>query len=207
MKELIASLLAWYSAALQSGGYWLVTALMVMESTIFPVPSEVIIPPAAHLAHTTGRMTVWGVVLAGALGSWLGATLMYWASRWAGRPLVLRYGRYMRMSEAKIQLAENWARRYGPAGVFVSRLVPGVRQIVGIPMGIVKMDFRWYSLYTFAGAAIWCSVLAWLGVVAGDDPQVLKGDVHRITLWLGGILAVLGTLYYFLVHRSTREKS
>ena len=180
---------------------------MVMESTIFPVPSEVIIPPAAHLAHTTGKMSVWGVVLAGALGSWLGATLMYWASRWAGRPLVLRYGRFVRMSEAKIQLAENWARRYGPAGVFVSRLVPGVRQIVGIPMGIVKMDFRWYSLYTFAGAAIWCSVLAWLGVVAGDDPQVLKGDVHRITLWLGGILAVLGTLYYFLVHRSTREKS
>jgi membrane protein DedA with SNARE-associated domain len=104
----------WYLATLKTGGYPLIGLLMAMESSIIPLPSEVVIPPAAHLAHT-GQipLSLWGIVLAGTAGSWLGATIMYWASRWAGRPLVMRYGKYFMVSPAKVEGAERWAAHYG----------------------------------------------------------------------------------------------
>ncbi len=197
MKELID----WYQTSLASGGYPLIAALMAMESTVVPVPSEFIIPFVAQRAYATGSLSLWGIVLAGTLGSWIGATIMYWASRLAGRPLVLRYGRYCRVPEAKVHAAERWAGRFGPFGVFVARLLPGVRQLIGIPMGIVKMDFKWYSLFTLLGSGLWCLILVWVGIAAGNDPKLLHGDMRRVTLWLFGAVAVLGLLYYFLVHR------
>jgi membrane protein DedA with SNARE-associated domain len=174
---------------------------MAIESTILPVPSELVIPFAAQRAQATGHLSLWGIALAGTLGSWIGATIMYWASRLAGRPLVLRYGRFFLVPEPKLHAAERWAGRFGSFGVFVARLLPVVRHLIGIPMGIVKMDFKWYSLFTLVGSAVWCSVLTYVGVAAGNDEQLLKGDMHRITLWLLGAVVILGLLYYFLVHR------
>src|SRR5580658_936637 len=99
MIELINHCVDWYQRTLDSGGYPLIAALMAIESTVVPIPSEAVIPFAAHQAHTTGHMSLTGIVLAGTIGSWVGATIMYWASRWAGRPLVLRYGAYCMVSE------------------------------------------------------------------------------------------------------------
>jgi membrane protein DedA with SNARE-associated domain len=201
MKETIAHLIQWYQSTLDAGGYPLITALMALESTLIPIPSELIIPFAAQRAQAGGHMSAPGIVLAGALGSWVGATIMYWLSRVAGRPLVLKYGGYFLVPEAKLHAAERWAERFGSFGVFVARLLPVVRHLIGIPMGIVKMDFRHYSIFTLVGSILWCAVLAWVGVVAGKDEKLLQGDLHRITLWLAGAVAVLGALYYFLVHR------
>src|SRR5579859_5737207 len=100
---MLKGLIDWYLAKLSTGGYPLIALLMAIESSIVPLPSELIIPPAAHLAYThQSRLGVVGIVLAGTIGSWAGATLMYWASRLAGRPLVLRYGRYLLISPAKV---------------------------------------------------------------------------------------------------------
>lgn len=201
MHQFIVHLIDWYQSTLDSLGYLGVAALMAMESTIFPLPSELVIPFAAQRAHANGRLSLAGIVVAGAIGSWIGATIMYWVSRWAGRPLVLRYGRFFLVPETKVHAAENWASHFGSAGVLVARLLPVVRHLIGIPMGIVKMDFRFYSLFTLIGSAVWCAVLAWLGVAAGNDPKLLQGDAHRVTLWLAGVVILLGLLYYFLVHR------
>src|SRR5438045_7030874 len=96
-------LINWYMGALETGGYPLIALLMAIESSIVPLPSELIIPPAAHLAHThQSGLGIAGIILAGTIGSWAGATLMYWASRLAGRPLVLRYGRYIFITPAKV---------------------------------------------------------------------------------------------------------
>ena len=174
---------------------------MALESTFVPIPSEVIIPPAAYLAHTQGQMSLLGIILAGSAGSWVGAAAMYWAARLLGRPLVLRFGRYIGISPAKIELAEAWAARYESAGVFFSRLLPVIRHLIGIPVGILRMDFRWYALATLAGSLLWCSVLAGLGKTIGQHPELLAGSLHRFFALVLGAAALLAGLYYVFVQR------
>ena len=208
MAELLHQFSDWYLSVIGQGGYWLIAGLMALESTFVPIPSEVIIPPAAYLAHTQGQMSLLGIILAGAAGSWIGAAAMYWASRLLGRPLVLRFGRYVLLSPAKIELAERWAARYESAGVFFSRLLPVIRHLIGIPVGILRMDFRWYALATLAGSLLWCSVLAWLGKTIGQHPELLAGSLHRFFALVLGAAALLAGLYYFLVQRpATKQKS
>ena len=213
--HILEPVLNWYKEALASWGYTAVVLLMAMESSIIPLPSEVVIPPAAHLAWSNGGMmflgvqfTGWsaqiGLVIAGTVGSWLGAAVMYWASRWAGRPLVMRYGKYFFISAEKVAGAERWAAHYGAFGIFAARLLPVVRHLIGIPAGIVRMDFWRYSLYTLIGSGIWSAVLCWLGVKVGGD--ISKGEMHKVTFWLAGFLLVVGAMYYFFVHRHMKAK-
>ena len=201
MHDLFKQLIDWYLQSLESGGYLLIVLLMFIESTFLPLPSELIIPPAAHLAYTKGNMSLIGIVIAGAVGSWLGATAMYWVSRWAGRPLILKFGKYFLLSPEKIEKAERWAANYGNFGIFASRLLPVVRHLIGIPAGIVQMNYLRFSLYTLLGSSLWCGVLCWLGVKAGQDQALMNGELHSITFWVIGLLAVLGVIYYFFVHR------
>jgi len=208
LADLLHQFSDWYLSVIGQGGYWLIAGLMALESTFVPIPSEVIIPPAAYLAHTQGQMSLLGIILAGTAGSWIGAAAMYWASRLLGRPLVLRFGRYILLSPAKIELAERWAARYESAGVFFSRLLPVIRHLIGIPVGILRMDFRWYALATLAGSLLWCSVLAWLGKTIGQHPELLAGSLHRFFALVLGAAALLAGLYYFLVQRpATKQKS
>ena len=125
----------WYLSVLGDGGYWLIGALMALESTFVPIPSEIIIPPAAYLAHTQGQLSVYGIVAAGTLGSWVGAALMYWGARLLGRPFMIKFGPYVGIAAAKIEKAESWAAHYGTPGVFFSRLLPVIRHLIGIPAG------------------------------------------------------------------------
>ena len=201
MHDLLKPLLDWYAHSLQTGGYPLIILLMAIESSIVPLPSELIIPPAAHLAYTSGNMSLTGIVLAGALGSWIGATAMYWVSRWAGRPLVLKFGKYFLVSPEKVEKAERWAAAYGNFGIFASRLLPVVRHLIGIPAGIVQMNYWKFSLWTLIGSGLWCGVLCWLGVKAGQDEALMRGELHSITLWGAGVLGLLGAIYWFFVHR------
>lgn len=206
LHETLARFKDWYVHLIDTGGYGTVILLMALESTVVPIPSEVIIPVAAHLAHTRGNMTVAGVVVAGVIGSWLGAMIMYWASRWAGRPLVLKYGKFFLISPEKVAAAERWAAQFGPFGVFFSRLLPVVRHLIGIPAGIVKMNFGLYSLFTILGSAVWCSVLAWLGIKAGQDEALMKGELHRVLIWIVAAFVVLGGIYYAFVHRHMKTE-
>lgn len=199
-------LLDWYMSTLETGGYPLVALLMAIESSILPLPSELVIPPAAHLAATKGTFSYAGLVIAGAIGSWVGATVMYWLSRWLGRPIILKYGKYIFIPEEKVHGAERWAEKFGSMGIFISRLLPVVRHLIGIPAGIVKMNYIKFSIYTLLGSAIWCGVLCWLGVTAGKDQQLMEGSYHRIALWLAGVAGALGVIYYFFVHRHMKAE-
>ena len=215
LKAVLKPVIDWYLATLKTGGYPLVALLMAIESSIVPLPSEVVIPPAAHLVwngegmpflgnHLTGWQGLVGVVIAGTVGSWLGAAVMYWGSRWAGRPLVLRYGKYFFIKPEKVEGAERWAAHYGGMGIFMARLLPVVRHLIGIPAGIVRMNFLKYSIYTIIGSAIWCSVLCWLGVHVGGE--ISKGELHRVSYWIIGATLALGGLYYFFVHKQMKRK-
>ncbi len=200
-------LIDWYASKLTAWGYPLIALLMAIESSIVPLPSEVIIPPAAHLAHPhQANLSLVGIILAGTIGSWLGATVMYWASRLAGRPLVMRYGRFVLIPPQKVEGAERWAAHYGSMGIFISRLLPVVRHLIGIPAGIVRMNYKAFSLYTLLGSGIWCAVLCYVGIKMGQDEKLMKGELHRISLWLGGAMLVLGGMYYFFVHRHMKKQ-
>ena len=191
----------WYLDVLAQGGYWLIAGLMALESTIVPIPSEVIIPPAAYLAHSQGEFSLAGVIAAGTLGSWVGASIMYWGARWLGRPMVLKLAPYVGVAATKIEMAEAWSARYGWPGVFFSRLLPVIRHLIGIPAGILRMNFRWYCFATLAGSLLWTSVLAWLGVTVGSHPELLQGSLHRFFLLVLAVGAALAALYYVFVQR------
>lgn len=209
MHELIVTWFEW----VRDWGYLGVLLLMAMESSILPVPSELVIPPAAYWAaqgkHGT---TLAGVVVAGTIGSYLGAAVMYAVSRWLGRPLVLKYGRFVRITPEKLERAERFLERYEKGGVFFARLLPVVRHLIGIPAGIVRMRFLPYSIWTIVGSALWCAVLAWFGqkVLGADpklieDPEAMSHAIKSNMLWIVAGVVLLGVLYFAML-RMTQKR-
>ncbi len=199
----------WFGWVLR-GGYAGIIILMAMESSIFPVPSEVVIPPAAFLA-AQGHLNFWGVILAGTLGSYLGAAATYWISRLVGRPLAVRYGRFVLLSPQKLERAEIWLARYESGGVFFARLLPVVRHLISIPAGIVRMSFFIFSLVTILGSAIWCCVLAYLGLKAYrvepellSNPEAMVHFVKAQSHWIVLLVIIFASLY-LLTLRLTRR--
>lgn len=206
MHDLIQRLLAAYQQSLQTGGYPYIVFLMALESSVVPIPSEVIIPPAVILVGSgNSSMTCFGIVLAAAIGSLLGATVMYWGSRIAGRPLAMKYGALVLIPSEKVERAERWSMRFGSFGIFLSRMLPVVRHLIGIPAGIVRMNYWKFALYTLLGSLVWCGVLAYVSFIAGKDARLMHGEIREITLWAAGAALVLGSAYYFLVHRLSRR--
>jgi membrane protein DedA with SNARE-associated domain len=190
----------WFGWVLR-GGYTGIIVLMAMESSIFPVPSEIVIPPAAFLA-AQGKLSFAGVVLAGTLGSYLGSAITYWASRLIGRPLIIKYGRFVLLTPKKLERAEHWLARNEAGGIFFARLLPVVRHLISIPAGIVRMNFGLFSLMTITGSAIWCYILAYLGDKAYrvepelmTDPEALVRFIHSQSTWILVVVVVLAALY------------
>jgi len=184
-----------------TGGYVGIIVLMAMESSVFPVPSEIVIPPAAFLA-AQGKLSFTGVVLAGVLGSYLGSAITYWASRLIGRPLIVKYGRFVLVTPKKLEQAEQWLARYEAGGVFFARLLPVVRHLISIPAGIVRMNFGLFSLVTIAGSALWCWILAYLGDKAYrlepdllTSPDALVRFIHGQSKGILLVVAIFAALY------------
>jgi membrane protein DedA with SNARE-associated domain len=194
-----------YLGWVENWGYPGIIILMAMESSIFPVPSEIVVPPAAFMAAQGGKMSFWGVVLAGTFGSWLGATVTYWVSMLLGRVVIVKWGKYFFVSEEKLVRAEQWIHRYEAGGIFFARLLPVVRHLISIPAGIIRMKFSMFSLMTVVGSFIWCWVLAVFGEKAYKvQPDLIEKPealIHFIKSQSLGIIAVIGclTALYFLV--------
>jgi membrane protein DedA with SNARE-associated domain len=196
----------------QNWGYVGIILLMAMESSIFPVPSELVIPPAAFLA-AEGKLNIYGVVAAGTFGSWLGAAASYWVALWLGRVVIARFGRYFFINEAKLERAERWLQRYELGGIFFARLLPVIRHLISFPAGLIRMDFARFSLMTIIGSAIWCSVLAWFGqtvitqkmVDAKNVADILKAVKESQNFHYIVIAIVMLTLLYFIVMRLTAK--
>jgi len=178
----------------QDWGYLGIIALMAMESSIFPVPSELVIPPAA-----------------GTFGSWLGAAASYWVALWLGRVVIARWGRYFFVNEDKLERAERWLHRYELGGIFFARLLPVIRHLISFPAGLIRMNFAKFSLVTVIGSAIWCSVLAWFGQTVITREMVESKNVGALVTAVKQsqnfhyilIAIVVLTLLYFAVMRLT----
>lgn len=197
-------------------GYWGVFVLMALESSIIPVPSEIVMAPAAYWA-AQGRMDFYLVILAGTLGSYAGAVISYYLAKWLGIPFIKKYGRFFLLSEAKVESANKWANDFGAGGVFMARLLPVIRHLISIPAGILSMDFTQFSIATIAGSALWCTILSWFGrKVLGSHPELLQSPEDMMTvlrqelLWFV-IAAILFTILYGFVtiyqKRKTKHES
>jgi len=179
-------------------GYFGVFIMMAIESTVFPLPSELVVPPAAYWA-AQGSFSFWGVVFASTFGSWFGSAVSYLVARRLGRPLILRYGRFFFLPEKKWLLAEQWIQHYSTVGVFFARLLPVVRHLVSLPAGAARMRFLPFSISTLLGSFTWSWVLARFGQeVLGSDPRLLTDPdalIHVLKaklLWLViGVIVML----------------
>ncbi len=212
LHELITIWFGW----VETWGYAGVFVLMALESSIVPVPSEIVMPPAAFWA-AQGKMDFGGVVLAGTAGSFVGSILNYYLARWLGEPVINRYGKYFLMPPEKVKMAEVFVARFGTAGIFLARLLPVVRHLISIPAGILKMPVVPFSIATTVGAGIWCFILAWFGrEVLGSQPEllqspeamiaVLKAKLHWFVLAVVSLAVLYGVVVWFK-RKSPEKKS
>ena len=175
-------------------GYPGVILAMAIESACIPLPSEVIMPFSGYLAYK-GRFDIIAVSVAGAVGCVLGSILAYWVGIKGGKPLILRYGRYILISPKEIELAERWARRYGDKAVLISRLMPVVRTFISLPAGMFGVGFPKFVLYTFIGSLPWCLALAYAGKALGENWHIVGGWIRKVD-WLIAILILFGVVLF-----------
>ena len=213
MEQTLHQLLASWMQFVLDWGYLGIAIMMAFESTAVPIPAEIVIPPAAFWA-AQGKLNVILVVIAATAGSWIGSAISYWVSYKLGRPLIERYGKYLFLSTPKIEKADQWFATYGAGGIFVARLLPGIRHVISVPAGVFHMDFRKFSLMTILGAGIFCSALAWFGMqVLGDQPDLMKDPSAMITVlkekshYLIGFAVVIGALYWLMTWMQKRASA
>jgi membrane protein DedA with SNARE-associated domain len=212
MEETIHHLLIVWMKFILDYGYLAIFVMMALESTAVPIPAEIVIPPAAYWA-AQGKLSFAGVILAATAGSWFGSAISYWIASKLGRPLVEKYGRYLLMSPEKIAKADQWFDAYGTGGIFVARLLPGIRHLISLPAGLFHMNFKWFSIMTTAGAGIFCAALAWFGAkVIGDhpelmnDPSAMTAVLKEKSHYLIGFALVIGLLYWLMTWMQRRAK-
>jgi membrane protein DedA with SNARE-associated domain len=187
-------------------GYLGIVAAMFLESSFFPFPSEVVIPPAGYLA-SQGRMSLWLVIILGTLGSLLGALFNYWISLKLGRPLILRYGRFFGLTPRTYNKAEKYFRKHGEISTFVGRLVPGLRQYISLPAGLARMHLLRFAIFTGLGAGIWVTVLALLGYFIGNNQELLKKSLHWVTIYTAIFLIFIVLLYVWWSRRRSHRRA
>ena len=164
-------------------GYPGIIALMAMESSVLPVPSELVMPPAGYWA-AKGEMNFVLVVLCGVIGSIIGALANYYGAQLIGRPLIQRYGKYILLSEKNLLRSERFFAQHGEISTLIGRLFPVIRHLISIPAGLHRMPLGKFILYTAVGAAIWCAILTWIGYFLGQNEAALRNDeIHRYVTW------------------------
>ena len=193
--------------------YWTITLLMTIESSFIPFPSEVVVPPAAYKAASTGEMNVWLVIFFSTLGAEIGALINYFLALWLGKPIVYkfansRFGHMCLIDQAKVETAENFFLKYGVAATLTGRLVPAVRQLISIPAGLAKMNLAKFMLFTAVGAGAWNSVLAGLGYylesVVPEDQLIATVSEYSHEIGIAIIIAVVAVVA-FLVYKGWKK--
>jgi len=197
------SVISWLVESIGAMGYPGIFILMAMESSVIPIPSELIMPPAGYLAQA-GQMNIVIAILCGTFGSLFGAYANYFAARYLGRPLVLKYGRYVWITEEKFLKVETFFLKHGEISTFIGRLLPVVRHLISLPAGLAGMNHLKFSLYTLLGAGIWVTILAWIGYFIGSNQALIVRYSHQALYGALIFSAVLIIIYVKL--QTKREK-
>ena len=202
--HIISALTSWLVDTIGSMGYTGIISLMFLESSFFPFPSEVVMPPAGYLAWK-GEMSLSLVLLSGIAGSLLGALFNYWIAVTLGRPFLLKYGKYFFISPESIDKADKFFQKHGHVSTLVGRLLPVIRQYISLPAGIARMPMKTFMLFTTIGAGAWVTVLTFAGYLLGEHQDMLKEYLHIITIACIGLAVLIAGGYILYLRR--RRKS
>lgn len=182
-------------------GYVGIVLLMTVESCFIPFPSEVVMIPAGYLA-SKGEMNAFVAVFCGVLGSVLGALINYYICYFWGRSFVLKWGKFFGISEAKFIKFEAFFNRHGEFSTFTCRLLPGIRQYISMPAGLVRMNLFKFILFTALGSFIWVSILVALGYFVGENEELLRLYLQEIIIALV-VFVFLLLLFYLKFKKKT----
>jgi len=196
---MLESFVHWLLDAFRDLGYPGIIVLMAMESSILPVPSELVMPPAGYLA-AKGEMNFLLALACGVVGSIIGALANYYGAHWIGGPFLRRYGKYVFLTEAALARSERFFAQHGEFSTFVGRLFPVVRHLISIPAGLHRMPLPKFIGYTALGAFVWCTILTAIGYALGRNEAVLQNEtVQRYVTWaivaLIPIVAIAAAVY------------
>ena len=177
-------------------GYAGIVAAMAIESCCIPLPSELVMPLAGFLAYQH-TFNLWLAGVVGAIGCVVGSAVAYWIGALGGRPLLLRYGRYILISPHDADRADAYFARYGDATIFFTRLMPIIRTFISLPAGIAHMNFPKFLLYSFLGSLPWCLILAYVGYKLGEHWRNVGGTLHQYDILVGVIIVALVALFLY----------
>ncbi len=197
---MIGQLVNFLLSAIGYGGYTGIFLLMFLESSFFPFPSEVVVPPAAYLA-SKGKMDVYLVVASATLGSLSGAWFNYLISEKLGYPFLEKYGKYFLLSKKNLDRVCRFFEEHGEISTFIGRLLPGIRQYISLPAGMSRMNPLTFTVFTALGALIWVSILAFIGYSVGNNMELVKKMVNRSYLYILIFSVVLIFIYIKLKRR------
>ncbi|WP_151949740.1 DedA family protein [Aliarcobacter butzleri] len=186
-------------------GYFGIFILMFLESTVFPIPSEVVMIPAGYLAHK-GEMNIYIVIFLGILGSLGGALFNYYFALKFGRKFLMKYGKYFLVSHESIEKTEKFFKNHGHISTFSGRLIPGLRHYISLPAGLARMNLFVFCLYTTLGATIWVIILTLLGYYIGDNEELVKEYLRYLIVGLLLCLTLLGIWYYKKIKKANFAK-
>ena len=188
-------LVSWLVMTIGALGYPGIFLLMAMESSVIPVPSELVMPPAGYLAQQ-GQMNMFVAILCGTAGSLVGAYVNYFAAHYLGRPLLLKYGKYVWITEEKFAKVETYFKNHGEISTFIGRLLPVVRHLISLPAGLAGMNHWKFSLYTLAGAGLWVTVLTFIGYFIGAQRELIMQYSHQALI--GAIVLSLAIISVYV---------
>jgi membrane protein DedA with SNARE-associated domain len=193
-QNVMHTMVQWLLGTIGAMGYPGIFLLMAMESSIIPVPSELVMPPAGYLAYQ-GKMNMVAVILCGTVGSLVGAYINYFVSQYLGRPLILKYGKYVLIPPDKFERVERFFLQHGEISTFIGRLLPVIRHLISIPAGVAGMNHLKFTLYTLLGAGLWCTILTLIGYAIGENQQLIMQYSHKALLWVVLFSAALTAIY------------
>ncbi|MDE1728113.1 MAG: DedA family protein [Thaumarchaeota archaeon] len=166
--DIINNLANFIIHAISNTGYFGIFFLMLAESSLIPIPSEIIMPFSGYLA-STGKLNPILIILAGSIGNLVGSLVAYIIGVKLGREFIAKYGKYVLLKKSHLEWTESYFKKYGDRSTFVSRLLPAIRTYISLPAGIAKMNLKKFSIYTFAGSIIWSTMLTYVGMTLGDQ--------------------------------------
>ncbi len=187
-------MISWLVHTIGALGYPGIFLLMAMESSVIPIPSELVMPPAGYLSQQ-GQMNMMMAILCGTAGSLVGAYVNYFVAHYLGRPLILKYGKYVWITEEKFSKVERFFKDHGEISTFIARLLPVVRHLISLPAGLAGMNRLKFLLYTILGAGIWVTVLSCIGYFIGANQDLIMKYSHQALIGVSIVSAVIIAVY------------